>query len=86
MNRSLIMVVAVLIVAGAFGLEAARGGDEPPWLKALSARSAALNEKYGLGDARAAARADSQPWQRALRLRSEALNRKYELGEHAPGS
>ena len=67
--------IAVIAVALAAGVPAGAAGtdDQPGWLKALSARSDALNRYYGLGD----------NGQRALKLRSEALNRKYGLGTYA---
>lgn len=83
-SRSLITLLAVAVVTSTVAAGAALSGGEPPWLKALNARSEALNEKYGLGDsARSTARADSPAWQRALIIRSDALNRKYGLGRYA---
>ncbi len=79
------ILVASAIVA-MIGAGAALSGDgDQQWMKALEARSEALNEQYGLGVhapvSAGSAEATSEPaWARALRLRSEALNRQYGLG------
>ena len=83
-SRSLIALLAATVVTGTIGVGATLAGGEPHWLKALHARSEALNQKHGLGEyARSKAGADSAAWQRALLLRSDALNRKYGLGLYA---
>ena len=66
--------------------------DDSQWLKALTARSEALNDLYGLAgtDTPATASAplvepSAEPeWLQALMARSEALNRQYRLGAYAP--
>jgi hypothetical protein len=78
------------ILAASVGAIAAgvAGGAEPPaWQKGLQARSAGLNQKYGLGDyttatlsASGAPGVSDPDWLRALRVRSEAMNRRYGLG------
>ncbi len=58
---------------------------EPQWLKALAARSEALNRKYGLGEFAGTPQAKS-PELGALEARSIGLNRMYGLGEFASGN
>src|SRR4029077_16660062 len=67
--------------------------EAPAWQKALHARSAALNQKYGLGHRASAPLSASsvssvaQPdWLRALQLRSEAMNHRYGLGGEPGGA
>jgi len=56
----------------------------PQWLKALQARSEALNRQYRLGEyAPTSSVSTESPSQRAERLRGEALNRQYRLGEYS---
>jgi len=49
-HRLVITFVAVALVAALIGAGAAATRGTPDWLDALNARSAALNERYGLGD------------------------------------
>jgi hypothetical protein len=50
----------------------------PGWRLALDARSAALNQRYGLGGATQDPAATSTPtWYAALTVRSAALDRRY---------
>src|SRR5262245_21226148 len=84
-HRFGITVVAVASVAAAIGAGAAATGNTPPWLDALNARSAALNERYGLGDspARRTLGTPGTEWLQALMARSDAMNREYGLGKYA---
>ena len=83
-SRSLIALLAAAVVTGTIGVGATLAGGEPQWLKALHARSEALNQKHGLGEyARSKAARTRQAWQRALMVRSDALNREYGLGLYA---
>lgn len=83
------IVIASTVVA-LIGVGAAvSGGGDPQWKRALDARSAALNQQYGLGVhvpfAAGSALASAEPaWMRALRLRSEAQNQQHRLGDYAP--
>jgi hypothetical protein len=63
---------------------AAKADTTPDWLKALVARSEALNRKYGLGSsARQQTQAGAPDWKKALDARSDALDKKYKLGKYA---
>ena len=84
-HRFGITVVAVASVAAAIGAGVAATGTTAPWLDALNARSAALNERYGLGDgtARRTLESPGPDWLQALMARSDAMNREYGLGKYA---
>ena len=84
-HRLVVTTAAVASVAALIGAGAAAANGTPDWRDALDARSAALNEKYGLGKyARQTARAASTPdWLAALNARSDALNRQFGLGGYA---
>jgi hypothetical protein len=61
----------------------------PGWMRALIARSDALNRRYGLGEyvrSPAGATTTAPGWLEGLLVRSDALNRKYGLGQYANGS
>ena len=82
-----ITVVAVAVVAATIGAGAGMTNNTPPWLKAIYARSQALNERYGLGDHAPQRRVLGKPapdWLKALMARSEGLNKRYGLGKYAP--
>ena len=82
-----ITVAAVAAVAATLGAGAAMTNNTPPWLKAINARSEALNERYGLGEYAPQRRALGKPapdWLKALRARSDGMNRRYGLGKYAP--
>jgi hypothetical protein len=84
-HRLGITFVAVAVTAATIGAGVASTQGNSDWLDALNARSAALNEKYGLGDA-AARRTLESPgpdWLQALMARSDAMNREYGLGKYA---
>jgi hypothetical protein len=83
-HRFGITVVAVASVAGLIGAGAAATGGTPEWLDALNARSAALNERYGLGDdeSRRTLGTPGPDWLQALMARSDAMNREYGLGKY----
>jgi hypothetical protein len=78
-------ILAISVVAIGAGVA---GSTEPPaWQKGMQARSEALNQKYGLPNAKSAAlsttRVSSVPqpdWLRALEIRSRAMNVRYGLG------
>jgi hypothetical protein len=56
-----------------------------PWQLGLTARSDALNRRYGLGRyAPGGECADIPDWFRALVLRGDAMNRLHRLGPYAP--
>jgi hypothetical protein len=58
--------------------------SDPGWQVALNARSAALNQRYGLGGAaQGSAVARTPARSTALMARSDALDRKYGLGVYA---
>jgi len=84
-HRLVIMFVAVASVAAAIGAGAAATDRSPDWRDALNARSAALNERYGLGDdaGRRTLGAPGPDWLQALMARSDAMNREYVLGKYA---
>ena len=71
--------------AVAIGAGAGMTNDTPPWLKAINARSEALNERYGLGDhaQRRVLGNPSPDWLKALMARSDGMNRRYGLGKYA---
>ena len=83
-----ITLVAVASVSAAIGAGAGMTNDTPPWLKAINARSEALNERYGLGDhtPRRVLGTPSPGWYEALMARSEGMNRRYGLGKYATRS
>jgi hypothetical protein len=89
-RSTVVIAVAVLLAAGvtaAGAIWSTRTGAParpetaaavPGWRVALDARSAALNQRYGLGGAAQGPAATSSPeWYTALMVRSAALNRKY---------
>ena len=69
------LVLTVAATLAASGQAATPQTAEAPWLRGLEARSQALNEIYGLGDA-----AVDQSYMRALYARSLALNERYGAG------
>ena len=83
-HRLVITFAAAASVAALIGAGAAATSGTPDWLDALSTRSAALNEQYGLGhDAgRRPLAAPGQDWRQALTARSDAMNREYQLGKY----
>ena len=84
-HRLVITFAAVASVAALIGADAAATNGTPDWLDALNARSAALNEQYGLGDdaGRRTLDAPGPDWLQALVARSDAMNREYGLGKYA---
>lgn len=84
-HRLVITFAAVASVAALIGAGAAANNGTPDWLDALDARSAGLNERYGLGEAagRRTLEAPGPDWLQALTARSDAMNREYGLGKHA---
>jgi hypothetical protein len=84
-HRLAMTFVAVAFVAALLGAGAAATGGAPDWLDALNARSAALNERHGLGNdaGRRPLGTPGPDWLQALMARSDAMNRKYALGTHA---
>ena len=84
-HRLVITFVAVASVSAAIGAGAAATDDTPAWLDALNARSAALNERYGLGGetTRRTLETPGPDWLQALMARSDAMNREYGLGDYA---
>ena len=84
-HRLTVTFAAVASVAALIGAGAAATSGTPDWLDALNARSAALNEKYGLGDDAGQRTLDAPgpDWLEALVARSDAMNREYGLGKHA---
>ncbi|HTK23578.1 MAG TPA: hypothetical protein VL264_05075 [Gaiella sp.] len=84
-HRLVITFVAVALVAALIGAGAAATRGTPDWLDALNARSAALNERYGLGDdaARRTLEVPAPEWLQALMARSDAMNRENGLGKYA---
>ena len=83
-HRLVIVFAAVASVAALIGAGAAATDGTPDWLDALNARSAALNERYGLGDdaRRRTLGAPGPDWLQALTARSDAMNREYGLGQY----
>jgi hypothetical protein len=83
-HRLVITFVAVALVAALIGAGAAATRGTPDWLDALNARSAALNERYGLGDdaGRRTLGAPGPSWLEALMARSDAMNREHGLGDY----
>ena len=84
-HRLVVTFTAIASAAALTGPGAAATNGTPDWLDALNARSAALNERYGLG-ADAAPRTLEAPgpdWLQALMARSDAMNREYGLGKYA---
>ena len=83
-TRGSILVASAIVALLGLGAAVSGGGGDEQSMKALEARSEALNERHGLGAYTPVAGgsvATSEPsWMRALRLRSEALNRHYGLG------
>jgi hypothetical protein len=65
------------------GPSVASRAPAPGWQIALNTRSAALNQRYGLGDAHGSPAAPRQDWYTALTARSAALDRTYGLGVYA---
>jgi hypothetical protein len=84
-HRLVITFAAVASVAALICAGAAATDGTPDWLDALNARSAALNEQYGLGDdaGRRTLAAPGPEWLQALTARSDAMNREYGLGKYA---
>jgi hypothetical protein len=84
-HRLVIAFAAVASVAALIGAGAAATDGTPDWLDALNARSAALNERYGLGDnaGRRTLESPGPEWLQALMARSDAMNREYGLGKYA---
>jgi hypothetical protein len=83
-HRLVITFVAVASVAALFGAGAAATDGTPDWLDALNARSAALNQQYGLGDdaGRRTLETPGPEWLQALVARSDAMNREHGLGQY----
>jgi hypothetical protein len=83
-HRLVITFAAVASAAAMIGAGAAASGT-PDWLDALNARSAGLNERYGLGEdaGRRTLGAPGPDWLQALVARSDAMNREYGLGKYA---
>ena len=83
-HRLIVMFAAVASIAALIGAGAAATDGTPDWLDALNARSAALNEQYGLGDdaGRRTLGATGPDWLQALMARSDAMNREYGLGDY----
>jgi hypothetical protein len=84
-HRLVVTFAAVASVATLIGAGAAATNGSPDWRDALDARSAALNERYGLG-ADAGRRTLGVPgpdWLQGLTARSDAMNREYGLGKYA---
>jgi hypothetical protein len=84
-GTGLATILAVSVVA--IGASVADSSEPPAWQKGLHARSAGLNQKYGLPNSRSASLASAgvssvpQPdWRRALEIRSKAMNARYGLG------
>jgi hypothetical protein len=68
-------VVTAAVLAGTSQAAAPDRVTEPTWKRALSIRSDALNQRYGLGEYSQEAAATAEPsWRRALRIRGEAIN------------
>jgi hypothetical protein len=90
-RRSRVVIAAGVTAAGALwsthtGAPARpeTAAAAPGWRVALDARSAALNQRYGLGGATQDPAATSTPtWYTALTMRSAALDRRYGLGVYA---
>lgn len=83
-HRLTVTFAAVASVAALIGAGAAATSGTPDWLDALNARSAALNERYGLGDdaGRRTLGAPGPSWLEALMARSDAMNREHGLGDY----
>ena len=83
-HRLIVMFAAVASIAALIGAGAAAMDGTPDWLDALNARSAALNEQYGLGEdaGRRTLGAPGPDWLQALTARSDAMNREYGLGDY----
>lgn len=82
--RRIAAVLATVSALTALAGVAQAGTSRPPGMsqaeyRALTLRSEALNQKYGLGPQRALQGMTAAEW--ALMLRSEALNQKYGLGK-----
>ena len=81
-GTSVATVLAVSVATIGAGAAIAGSTEPPAWQKGLHARSAGLNQKYGLGqpgvgfaERSAGVSSVAQPdWLRALELRSEAMN------------
>jgi hypothetical protein len=76
------LVLTVAATLAASGQAATSQTAEAPWLKNLEARSQALNEIYGLGDAPTV----DQSYLQALHARSVALNERYGAGAQPAAS
>jgi hypothetical protein len=75
-------IVSGALDANGVGLQTPPGIGPNAQVSALMARSAALNEKYGLGnDLQAPAGENGPAWLSALMARSAALNRKYGIAD-----
>ena len=83
-HRLVIAFAAVASVAALIGAGAAAMDGTPDWLDALNSRSAALNERYGLGEdaGQRTLGAPDPDWLQALVARSDAMNREYGLGKY----
>ena len=84
-HRLVITFAAVASVAALIGADAVATNRTPDWLDALNARSAALNEQYGVGEGaeRRTLGVPGPAWLQALAARSDAMNREYGLGKYA---
>jgi hypothetical protein len=84
-HRLVVTFAAVASVATLIGAGAAATNGSPDWRDALDARSAALNERYGLGEdaGRRTLGVPGPDWLQGLTARSDAMNREYGLGKYA---
>jgi hypothetical protein len=84
-HRLVVTFAAVASVATLIGAGAAATNGSSDWRDALDARSAALNERYGLGGdaARRTLGVPGPGWLQGLTARSDAMNRAYGLGKYA---
>jgi hypothetical protein len=80
-ERTRQIVAAVVTAAVLAGTSQAAAPDrvaEPTWKRALRIRSAALNQRYSLGEYSQETAPTAEPsWRRALRIRGEAMNRTH---------
>ena len=84
-HRLVITFAAVASLAALSGVGADATNGSPDWRDALHARSAALNERYGLGEdaGRRTLGVPVPSWLDALTARSDAMNRGHGLGKYA---
>jgi hypothetical protein len=82
--------ITALVAAAAVTIPAAASSatttSTPAWLRALTARSVALDREYHLGRFAippAAGSTRTPAWLRALEVRSDAMNRRAGLGRYA---